>query len=310
MSICAPKISIIIPARNASTYIVDTITSVRQQSEAAFEAIILDDGSTDDTDLVVQRLLSDWADPRFSFSAGPAAGVSAARNAGLARARGAFVLFLDADDVLAADALARFRTALNISGSDTVAALGRILRVTEKGEPMPSQNNLGLLPVTGQLEALLKKNYIVNGGALAIRVDAARASGGYDESLRYGEDWEFWCRLLLKGGIAPVQGGPVLHYRQVAEGANYRARGSALARDVPCLNAVAKNAEIRAQVGGGLTRLLRARRIDIFWSGVRATYQFGSKFRALATAALGVLLYPDSMARPGLAMRFLRTLRR
>ncbi|MEM8789493.1 MAG: glycosyltransferase family 2 protein [Pseudomonadota bacterium] len=299
-------IAVIIPARNAARDLEETLQSLSAQSHAGFEAVVVNDGSSDATPQMAEAAAT--RDPRFRMLNGPASGVSAARNTGLAATSSPYVLFLDADDLLPADALERLRTALGQSGA--VASLGRIARIAEDGAPLPGNDNLALMPSTGQLEALLRKNFVVNGGALLIRRDAIDRAGGYDPTLAYGEDWEFWCRLAALGDFTPTPGGPVLQYRQRADGANYRARGSVFARDVPCLDRIAENRGIAERIGPALRRLLRARRIDIFWSGVRSEFQFGAKTRALALAAGGLLLYPDTVARPQLAMRFVRSLYR
>lgn len=299
-------VSVVIPARNAARFISATLKSLRAQSADDFEVIVIDDGSTDDTAAIVRHEAG--SDGRIRIVSGPGKGVSAARNAGLAEAKGALVLFLDADDLLAADALERLRATLD--EGDGVAALGGVARITEDGDPLPGNDNRPLAKEPDQLAALLRKNYVVNGGALMIRTGEARAAGGFDPGLVHGEDWEFWCRLAERGRILINEGAPVLLYRQVASGANVRAFGSALARNVPCLDRIAAREELQRRYGRRLRRLVRDRRIDIFWSGVRSEYRFGSRPRAVAIALMGLALYPDSVARPDLALRFLKTLDR
>jgi glycosyltransferase involved in cell wall biosynthesis len=303
----APTFSLVIPARNAARFIEATLASVAGQTNGDFEAIVLDDGSTDDTAARVDAFVLTDASERFILRQGPSRGVSAARNLGLEMARGAIIVFLDADDLLAPDALERF--AGTLADSPAVAALGGIARIAEDGAGVSSADNRDLVPAEGQLEALIRKNYIVNGGALAIRTDAARTAGGYSEDLRYGEDWEFWCRLLLEGDLAVVTGPRLLSYRQVSSGANNLARGSDFARRVPCLVALAENPRMRARFGPRLDALLKDRQIDIFWSGVRSTYQYGAKVRALSVALAGLFVYPSSLARPAMALRLLRSMK-
>lgn len=299
----APTISVIIPARDAANFIGATLDSLTAQS-SGFEAVVIDDGSTDATADVVDAHIA--TDPRIRMIKGPATGVSAARNAGLAQTTAPFVLFLDADDLLTPDAMARLQHTL--TATDQVAVLGGICRISEYGTPLPGESNLDLVPATNHLEALLQKNFVVNGGALLIRRTVIDRIGGYDPNLAYGEDWEFWCRLANQGNFETLPGAPVLAYRQRANGANYRARGSVFARNVPCIQAVARNASIKHAIGPNLRKLLRARQIDIFWSGVRSEYQFGARSHALSLALRGIVLYPDSVARPKLALRFLRSL--
>ena len=100
-----PTISVVIPCYNQARYLADAIRSVREQTHQPIECIVVDDGSTDRTSEVAAELGA-----RVLHQ--PNGGVSAARNAGLSAARGELVVFLDADDVLLRDALARGATAL------------------------------------------------------------------------------------------------------------------------------------------------------------------------------------------------------
>lgn len=88
--------SVIIPAYNASRYIARCIKSVKAQAFTDFECIVVNDGSTDDTLAQCRSLVAD--DARFVLVDIPNGGVSNARNQGLERARGEYVLFVDADD--------------------------------------------------------------------------------------------------------------------------------------------------------------------------------------------------------------------
>jgi glycosyltransferase involved in cell wall biosynthesis len=299
-----PAISIVIAARNVADYIEETLRAVTDQLHSDFEVVVVDDGSVDATPDVVLQMAA--RDRRCRLIKGPARGVSAARNAGLAEVRTPYVLFLDADDLLEPDALGRFVTVLQ--RGDGIAALGEVRRISESGRPLRSNDNRVLAPAHDTLTALLRKNLVVNGGALAIRTDSARACGGFDESLSHGEDWEFWCRLAELGDFAIVHGGPVLSYRQRATGANYLRKESVFARTVASIDKVAARPSLRRRYGRRLPLLLRARRIDVFWSGVRNEMQHGSTGRAMAIAAAGLMLYPDSVLRPRLALRLLRSL--
>jgi len=89
-------ISVVIPAYNAAPFIAETIGTVLKQSCARWELIVVDDGSTDDTEAVVRPFLSD---ARIRYVKQANAGVSAARNHGARLAKGEFLAFLDADDL-------------------------------------------------------------------------------------------------------------------------------------------------------------------------------------------------------------------
>ena len=91
-----PAVSVIIPMYNVRPYIEDCLLSLKRQTFGDFEALCVDDGSTDGTLEAARKAVGD--DARFSFLSQANAGQSAARNAGIARATGKYIVFLDSDD--------------------------------------------------------------------------------------------------------------------------------------------------------------------------------------------------------------------
>ena len=92
-----PLVSIITPAYNSASYIEETLASVLAQTFTAFEHIVADDGSTDDTIDVVRRVAG--GDPRVVITTTSHGGAAIARNAAFRQARGRFIALLDSDDV-------------------------------------------------------------------------------------------------------------------------------------------------------------------------------------------------------------------
>lgn len=195
-----PVVSVVIPARNAAAYIGETIDSALAQKDVT-EVIVVDDGSSDDTVAIVLGT----RDPRLRLMTSDATGVSAARNLGARHARGDWLIFLDADDRLRPGAVTTLLTAakaapravLVYGDYNTIDSAGRTIgrRDLLKGRRKPSGN---------VLEQLAGGNFIVNGGIMLVRADAFRATGGFDVSLRYCEDWHCWCRLAALGAFAFV----------------------------------------------------------------------------------------------------------
>lgn len=204
----SPAISVVIPAKNAAAYIVETIDSALGQADVT-EIIVVDDGSTDDTIAIVRAI----RDPRLYLVTNDASGVSAARNLGARDARGDWLMFLDADDRLRPGAVATLlataktsaRAVLVYGDYNTIDSAGRPIgrRDLLKGRRKPSGN---------VLERLARGNFIVNGGIMLVRADAFRSTGGFDVSLRYCEDWHCWCRVAALGEFAYVP-KPLLDYR-------------------------------------------------------------------------------------------------
>jgi peptidoglycan/xylan/chitin deacetylase (PgdA/CDA1 family) len=189
-----PKlISVVIPARNAASTLPETLDSLLAQTYPRWEALIVDDGSTDETAGIIASYAA--RDTRFTGISGPHAGVAAARNAGLARAAGTWLNFLDADDWLAPAAFEKFLGALR-SAPDAVAAYGNLSRVMpDGGVTLPyAQPQLA----TAAFE-LMAQICAVQSNAVLVNRDAVTALGGFDSTLSTCEDWDLWQRLARIG---------------------------------------------------------------------------------------------------------------
>ncbi len=253
----APFVSIITPAHDVAPFVADAVASARAQSHPAWEMILVDDGSRDGTARVAEGAAE--GDPRIRILRQAKAGVSAARNAGIAAAQGGALLFLDADDWLAPDALQRLGAALDRAPT-AVAAYGPWAAMEEAARPgdAPLRIKTGPFPAGDILDRLLVRNLLVNGGHALIRRTAFEAAGGFEPRLRYGEDWECWVRLALRGPFQPVAGrAPLLFVRERA-GSAYRRMAREPAAFAPAMAAIWGNPGLAARLG---TRLpsLRAR---------------------------------------------------
>jgi glycosyltransferase involved in cell wall biosynthesis len=193
-------VSVVIPAKNAAAYIGETVASALAQ-DGVTEVIVVDDGSTDDTAAIVQAI----RDPRLRLAINDASGVSAARNLGARNARGDWLMFLDADDRLRPDAISTLLTAAK-TAPRAVLVYGDYNTIDSAGQTIGRRDLLrGRLKPSGNvLERLAGGNFIVNGGIMLVRTEAFRATGGFDVSLRYCEDWHCWCRLAALGEFAYV----------------------------------------------------------------------------------------------------------
>jgi len=120
----APAVSVLIPAHDVAGFLGDALDSLTAQTLPDWEAVVVDDGSRDGTAAVAEAR----RDSRMRLLRQQAAGVSAARNRALAEARGEAILFLDADDWLAPDALARLAAALEAAPA-AVGATDRLPRL-------------------------------------------------------------------------------------------------------------------------------------------------------------------------------------
>jgi glycosyltransferase involved in cell wall biosynthesis len=250
-------ISIITPAHDVAPFVADAVASARAQDHPAWEMILVDDGSRDGTARAAERAAE--GDPRIRILRQAKAGVSAARNAGIATARGRALLFLDADDWLAPDALRRLGATLDCVPA-AVAAYGPWAAMAEAARPgdAPLRVKTGPFPAGDILDRLLVRNLLVNGGHALIRSTAFEAAGGFDPKLRYGEDWECWVRLALRGPFQPVAGRAPLLFVRERTGSAYRRMARDPGAFAPAMAAIWGNRDLAARLGPRLP-LLRAR---------------------------------------------------
>lgn len=249
------RIGIIIPAYNAAPWIADAIGSVIGQTHGAWSLIVVDDGSEDATDAAARPFLSD---PRVALIRQDRAGVSAARNRGMAACGEAdALLFLDADDWLAPDALTRLVRALDATPY-AAASSGPAGFVAAHARP--GARAARVLPGRqGEiLPWLLERNLFANCGHVLIRAEAAREAGGFRTDLVYGEDWEFLVRVAALGRFACVVGpAPVASIRRRLEGA-YLRQATEAAAFAGCMAAIFENEMLRARIGAARLDTIRA----------------------------------------------------
>jgi glycosyltransferase involved in cell wall biosynthesis len=176
-------ISIIVPAYNKGPYIAETLDSLLAQTYPSWECIIVNDGSTDNT----QGIIDDYEkkDGRFRSLAIPNSGVSKARNTAIREAKGAYILPLDADDLLEKTHLKKVMEVFKTNGSVRLVYTA----VWQFGE----ENGLFEL---GPFDypTLLWNNMMH--GTVYKKADFER-TGGYRENMVHGlEDWDFWIALM------------------------------------------------------------------------------------------------------------------
>lgn len=227
-----PAITVVIPLYNKRERIGDTLRSVLAQTWRDFEIVVVDDGSTDGSPDIVRTIAESQnaakapadkapadkapaeegsraprpAAPQIRLITQPNAGVSAARNRGIAEARGQYIAFLDADDVWLPEYLetitalvkdfsdcAVFATDywfLNLDGSKRTPTLRDIPFEGERGE------------LTGYFHVAAHSEPPLWASAVVVRKDAIESVGGFPVGIKSGEDMITWARLAFSYRIA------------------------------------------------------------------------------------------------------------
>lgn len=203
------KLSIIIPAFNAEKYLSEACISLIGQGLQDWECIIVDDGSSDGTATIAQEFCS--ADSRFRMLQQENLGVSAARNKGLEAARGAYLAFLDADDLWEPDTAALFCALLD-SNPDCRVTWGEAVRFdADSGEikPVVWKN---YAPLGNPWYDMLIYHYMPI-SAVCIRKQDLPDEVRFRTDLTHAEDRDFLLRLL-KNAVAIPLNRVVLRSRQ------------------------------------------------------------------------------------------------
>lgn len=205
--VTSPSVSVVIPTRNRLPLLKEAVSSVVSQSFVDWEAIVVDDCSTDST----WSWLSEVNDTRFrSIRLDDHSERSAARNRGLQEARGEFVLFLDDDDKLMPHALQYLLHWFN-RHPDVVAVVGARRDFDERGHRRRCSH-----PVVPIRKLMWKEAILMGFGPqfaqCAIRSETIRDLGGWDPTLVVAEDYALWLRLTKVGATLLVP-RVVLEYR-------------------------------------------------------------------------------------------------
>jgi len=200
-----PEVSVIIPTYNSARYLKEAVDSVLAQSFEDFEVIVVDDGSTDDTETVMRQYQS-----RVRHIMQSNAGVSAARNRGIEESHGRYIAFLDADDVWHAQKLERQLTALaehpecracysafEVANQNLITF--DIRRSSRRGPTL--------------VDLLLRGNVIGTPSTVLCERVLFEGSGKFDPEMSQCADWDMWVRLAQHTEFLYLE-QPLVTYRQ------------------------------------------------------------------------------------------------
>lgn len=199
-------VSIIVPCYLQARYLNESLKSVQEQTYQKWECIIVNDGSPDDTEAIAKEWL--LKDVRFKYLYQKNGGLSSARNAGIKKSEGTFILPLDADDILNADYLKQ--TVPILERNQTVAIVGCHI-IFFSNEIKNIQHKL--VPKGATYQDLMFENQLV--ATSLFRKNCWDKVGGYDEKMKKGfEDWEFWLAITKGGFEYKIVAESLFYYRK------------------------------------------------------------------------------------------------
>ncbi len=195
------EVSIIVPCYNQAAYLAETLDSVRAQTYQQWECIIVNDGSVDNTEEIAREYTV--KDSRFKYFRKENEGPSQARNFGISNSDGAFVLPLDADDLIAPTYVEK--------------AMDCFMRFPDTKLVYCKADTFGDSVGPWDLEEYDYESFIWNNcifcSALFRRSDYDQTAG-YNVNMAHGyEDWDFWLSLLKKGDVVHRIDEVLFHYR-------------------------------------------------------------------------------------------------
>lgn len=200
-------ISIVVPCYNQERYVQACIESALAQRGVEIEIIAVNDGSTDASSARLRAFGG-----AIDYVEQANAGLSNARNVGLRRARGEFVQFLDSDDILGPDVLARQVDALEHSGADITLCRNRLFHDTDR-TGRPKSVGEWRLPAT-RFDVHLCHFNIAPPHAYLWRRSYVDRVGSFDETLRACEDYDFTLRAVMAGARFTRMDGAHVFYRR------------------------------------------------------------------------------------------------
>jgi glycosyltransferase involved in cell wall biosynthesis len=201
-------ISVVIPTFNRAPLVRQAVQSVFAQTFADYEVVVVDDGSTDNTK---EMLASFLETPNFHYHYQSNSGRSTARNHGIKLAQGEFLMFLDSDDMLLPEALAKLYEAAQRTTAGMIH--GEAQFIDEHGRRLWTSK-----PTTKALRngltyhTLIREPYFMLQGAFLLRASCLQRVGEFDRTLEPSEDYDFSMRAVLECQLTYIA-VPVLRCR-------------------------------------------------------------------------------------------------
>jgi glycosyltransferase involved in cell wall biosynthesis len=209
--------SVVIPLYNKAPHIAATLRSALAQSLAPDEIIVVDDGSTDGSGLVVESV----ADPRIVLVRQENAGVSAARNAGAQLARSAHIAFLDADDQWMPEHLATLRRLIDAFPDAGLYSTLYEIHLEQRVFFPRSAYPHGFMGIVDDFYGRMAVGLsLVNSTTACVAKAAFLETGGFPVAMKRGEDLVFWMKLARCWRVAHAAVNTAIYNRDAINRSN------------------------------------------------------------------------------------------
>lgn len=279
-----PTLSIVMPAHDTEAYVGAALDSVFAQSYMATDVTVVDDGSTDGT----QAVLDGYGD-RVTVLEQATAGSAAARNLAATRAAGEYLVLLDSDDVLLPWALEEIAAAIVRHGRPALL-MSSWFKFENEGDLPRLRSPVRSTAWPDLLRSLEGRRQITM--ASVVRSDVYQRIGGFSVGSPSSEDIDLWLRLGTEPGFVYLDGGPLYGYRQ---------RPGSMTRSAARLERGIKKLvsnELRGVYPGGSERAPERRTLltrNVVW-GVRRCWELGDRWAGLRLLTVSLPLFRDRAA--------------
>jgi glycosyltransferase involved in cell wall biosynthesis/phosphorylcholine metabolism protein LicD len=254
------RISVVMPLYNKEAEVERALRSVIEQSLAPREVIVVDDGSTDGSRAIVERIIAEHPEAGIRLISQPNGGVSSARNRGIAEATGDYIALLDADDMWLTGYIAEVCRLMEYypeadaysTAFDIVSGTKRVAASTPTTE--------GYINIA---EEALQRRYPIIPSTATLRREAVLRAGGFPKGMRIGEDQWLWTKMLLNGAKFCFSPMSLVRYWRTASNRSasiYRAEQSTHTLEelyTPNGDAVVNEYIARIAIGKAITQSVR-----------------------------------------------------
>ncbi len=197
--ISRPKVSVLIPVYNGEKYLSEAISSIRNQTANGIEILIINDGSTDNSSNIINRMAAN--DDRIRVINKSNTGLTDTLNCGLSESKGEWIARMDQDDIASTK---RIELQIEkITSDKSLVLVGSDFETLN--ERTKKRKSYSLPPTHAKLVKRLERlrGFFPHSSAL-FHAETVRQIGGYDSNALFNEDWDLWLRLSTNGEISCI----------------------------------------------------------------------------------------------------------